>query len=198
VVVCTPSVIGERTDGSNQFDEMLDQYAAISRKVAAELSCQLVDLRKRFIEHLKKHNAENAERGVLTTDGVHLNAAGNRFAADSIIAVLCGQDHSAARVLRHVVLFKFKEGTTPEQVKRIEQAFAGLPAKIDTIIDFEFGTDVSIEGKSKGFTHCFLVTFRDKEGRAVYLPHSAHEAFVKLVVPHIEDVLVVDYWAPAK
>ncbi|MDV7400959.1 Dabb family protein, partial [Arthrospira platensis SPKY1] len=98
------------------------------------------------------------------------------------------------RVLRHVVMFKFKEATTPAQVKEIEQAFAALPGKIDTIIDFEFGTDVSVEGKSKGFTHCFLVTFRDEAGRAAYLPHPAHDAFVKLVVPHIEDVLVVDYW----
>jgi lysophospholipase L1-like esterase len=198
VVLCTPSVIGERTDGSNPFDEMLDQYAAISRRVAAELSCPLVDLRKRFLEHLKQHNPDNAERGVLTTDGVHLTAAGNRLVADSIVAVVCGQDHTAQRVMRHVVLFKFKEGTTPEQVRSIEQAFAGLPAKIDTIIDFEWGTDVSIEGKSKGFTHGFLVTFRDEAGRAVYLPHPAHEAFVKLVVPHIEDVLVFDYWTHRK
>ena len=195
VVMCTPSVIGERTDGSNKFDTMLDEYAAISRKVAGDMSCQLVDLRKRFLEHLKQHNADNAERGVLTTDGVHLNAAGNRFVADSIVAVLCGEDHAAERVLRHVVMFKFKEGTTAEQVKQIEQAFAALPGKIDTIIGFEFGTDVSVEGKSKGFTHCFLVTFRDEAGRAVYLPHPAHDAFVKLVVPHVEDVLVVDYWA---
>jgi lysophospholipase L1-like esterase len=197
VVVCTPSVIGERMDGSNQFDEMLDQYAAISRKVADELSCQLVDLRKKFLQHLKDHNQDNAERGVLTTDGVHLNAEGNRLVAKSIVAVLCGQDHAAGRVLRHVVLFKFKESTTPEQVRSIEQAFAALPAQIDTIIDFEFGTDVSVEGKSKGFTHCFLVTFRDEAGRAVYLPHPAHDAFVKLVVPHIEDVLVFDYWTSA-
>ncbi|MCL4207217.1 MAG: Dabb family protein [Pirellulaceae bacterium] len=131
---------------------------------------------------------------MLTTDGVHLNAEGNRFVADSIVGVVCGQDHAAGRVLRHVVVFKFKEGTTPEQVKQIEQAFAALPGKIDTIIDFEFGTDVSVEGKSKGFTHCFVVTFRDEAGRAAYLPHPAHDAFVKLVVPHVEDVLVVDYW----
>ncbi len=198
VVLCTPSVIGERTDGSNKFDEMLEEYAAISRKVAGEMSCQLVDLRKRFLEHLKLHNADNAERGVLTTDGVHLNAAGNRFVADCIVDVVCGQDHAAGKVLRHVVMFKFKEGTTPEQVKQIEEGFAALPGKIETIVDFEFGTDVSVEGKSQGFTHCFLVSFRDEQGRATYLPHAAHQDFVKLVGPLIEDVLVFDYWANAK
>ena len=98
------------------------------------------------------------------------------------------------KVLRHVVFFKFKEGTTKEQVKAIETAFGGLPSKIDTIRDFEWGTDVSPEGKSKGFTHCFFVTFADEKGRDVYLPHAAHKDFVTLVGPHVEDVCVVDYW----
>ena len=98
------------------------------------------------------------------------------------------------KVLRHVVLFKFKEGTSKEQVKAIEMAFGGLPSKIDTIRDFEWGTDVSPEGKSKGFTHCFFVTFADEKGRDVYLPHAAHKDFVKLVGPQVEAVCVVDYW----
>lgn len=98
------------------------------------------------------------------------------------------------KVLRHVVLFKFKEGTTKEQIKAIETAFGGLPSKIDTIRDFEWGTDVSPEGKSKGFTHCFFVTFADEKGRDAYLPHAAHKDFVKLVGPQVEDVCVVDYW----
>lgn len=101
---------------------------------------------------------------------------------------------ASRKMLRHVVLFKFKEGTTKEKVKEIETAFGGLPSKIDAIRDFEWGTDVSPEGKSKGFTHCFFVTFADEKGRDVYLPHAAHKDFVKLVGPHVEDVCVVDYW----
>ena len=99
------------------------------------------------------------------------------------------------KMLRHVVLFKFKEGTTKDQVQEIETAFRGLPSKIDTIRGFEWGTDVSPEGKSKGLTHCFFVTFADEKGRDAYLPHAAHKDFVKLVGPHVEDVCVVDYWA---
>ena len=98
------------------------------------------------------------------------------------------------KLLRHVVLFQFKDGTTKEQVKQIEEAFRSLPGKIDAIRDFEWGTDVSPEGKSKGFTHCFFVTFADEKGRDDYLPHAAHKDFVKLVGPHVEDVCVVDYW----
>jgi hypothetical protein len=100
-----------------------------------------------------------------------------------------------AKLLRHVVLFKFKDGTTDEQLKKVTDAFAALPKKIDAIEDFEWGTNNSPEGKAAGFTHCFLVTFRDEKGRDEYLPHPAHKEFVSIVGPVLGDVLVVDYWA---
>ncbi|QDU38300.1 Stress responsive A/B Barrel Domain protein [Maioricimonas rarisocia] len=99
------------------------------------------------------------------------------------------------KVLRHVVLFKFKEDATKEQIREVEEAFAELPSKIDAIHDYEWGTNNSPEGHDKGFTHCFLVTFRDEAGRSEYLPHPAHQAFVKVLRPILDDVTVVDYWA---
>ncbi len=95
--------------------------------------------------------------------------------------------------LRHLVLFKFNEDASDDQVKSIEDAFRNLPAKIPEIIDFEWGKNISSEGKSQDFTHCFLVTFKNEEGRGVYLPHQEHKAFVELLQPYIEKVLVVDY-----
>ena len=41
---------------------------------------------------------------------------------------------TSGKVLRHVVMYKFKETTTPAQVQEVVDAFAGLPKKIDTII----------------------------------------------------------------
>lgn len=195
VVLCTPSVIGEKTDGSNQFDKMLDEYSAVSRKVAEQTGVCLLDLRQKFLAQLKTLNADNQEKGVLTTDGVHLNDAGNRFVADCVLATLGVSQPAEAKLLRHLVIFKFKDDTTPEQTQAIVAAFAALPGKIDTIVDFECGTDVSVEGKSEGLTHGFMVTFRDEAGRAAYLPHPAHQEFVKLVGPHVDKVLVFDYWA---
>lgn len=100
-----------------------------------------------------------------------------------------------AEQLRHVVLFKFTESSTPEDIRRIEEAFASLPSQIDEIKDFEWGTNNSPEGLDKGFTHSFLVTFDSEEGRDIYLPHPAHQEFVDIVGPHVDDVLVLDYWA---
>jgi len=193
VVLCTASVIGEKHDGSNPLDKKLDEYCQISRKVATETKSAMIDLRKAFLSHLKEHNAMNADKNVLTTDGVHLNDAGNEFVAKQMLSGLHASSHPH-QLLRHVVLFKFKAEVTPEQVKEVEAAFAALPGKIDVIQAFEWGTDVSVENKAEGFTHGFLVTFRDKKGRDIYLPHPAHQEFVKLVGPRIDKALVFDYW----
>jgi hypothetical protein len=102
-------------------------------------------------------------------------------------------DEKSAGQLRHVVLFKFKDTVTKDQVAEVVAAFGALPGKIDTIRGFEWGTDVSVEMKAEGFTHCFVVTFADAKGRDEYLPHAAHKDFIKIAGPRIEKVLVFDY-----
>jgi hypothetical protein len=96
--------------------------------------------------------------------------------------------------LRHVVLFAFKD-TSTQQIREIEQAFCRLPNQIAQIYNFEWGTDVSVEQLNQGFSHCFLVTFLSEADRDAYLPHPAHQAFVAMLKPHLEKVLVIDYWS---
>lgn len=96
---------------------------------------------------------------------------------------------------RHVVFFKFKAEASAEAVREIEQAFVALSRKVETVTGFEWGTNVSPEGLNDGFTHCFLVTFKDKAGLEVYLPHPEHEAFVAKLKPLLDKVCVVDYVA---
>lgn len=97
--------------------------------------------------------------------------------------------------IRHVVLLKFKDSATKEQVKVVEDAFAGLQSQIPQIRDVEWGTDISPEGLQQGFTHCFFVTFDDEKVRDEYLPHPAHKAFVEVLKPVLDKVLVIDYKA---
>ena len=97
-------------------------------------------------------------------------------------------------MLRHVVLFKFKDSSTPEQIKEVEDAFLALPSKIKEIKSLEWGTNNSPEGLNDGFTHCFFVTFDSEEDRAAYLPHPDHKAFGEVLGPHLDKVLVVDYF----
>jgi lysophospholipase L1-like esterase len=191
VVLCTPSVIGEKHDGSNPLDAMLEEYSQISRNVAFESKVRLLDLRKQFVTHLKAHNKDNADKNIATGDGVHLNAEGNRFVANRMLEAV----ETTGKLLRHIVLFKFKPEVTPEQVQEVAAAFGSLKGKIDLIVDFEWGTDVSVENLAAGYTHCFFASFRDAASRDTYLPHPAHQEFVKLAGPRIDKALVVDYFA---
>ncbi|HUC80862.1 MAG TPA: SGNH/GDSL hydrolase family protein [Flavisolibacter sp.] len=88
VYLCTPSVIGEKTDFTNQLDGDLNQYAVLVKKIAAANNCPVIDLRQAFLDHLKANNPENKDRGILTTDGVHLNKAGNIFVAQQLYTAL--------------------------------------------------------------------------------------------------------------
>ena len=97
--------------------------------------------------------------------------------------------------LRHVVCFKFKETTTKEQIKQVEEAFRDLKKKIPLVQSFEWGTNVSPEKLDKGFTHCFLVTFNSEKDRYAYLVDPAHKKFVEFALPLIGDAFVLDYWA---
>ncbi|WP_290799277.1 Dabb family protein [Flavihumibacter sp. UBA7668] len=97
--------------------------------------------------------------------------------------------------LRHVVLFSFKTTSSAEEIKKVEEAFRALPSQIKEIRDFEWGTNNSPENLNQDFTHCFLVSFATEKDREIYLPHPAHKAFVDELKPHLEKVLVIDYWA---
>lgn len=97
-------------------------------------------------------------------------------------------------VLRHVVLFSFKDSSTPADIESVEAAFLALHSKIKEIKSLEWGLNNSPEGLDKGFTHCFFLTFNSEEDRAIYLPHPDHKDFGEVLSPHLKDVLVVDYW----
>lgn len=105
------------------------------------------------------------------------------------------KDSAKKGKLRHVVAFKFKDGTTAEQIKQVEDAFRELKTKISEIKAYEWGVNVSPEKRNKGFTHGFVVTFKNEKNRDAYLVHPAHKEFGTLVGPLLDDVFVIDFWA---
>ncbi|MDQ7948761.1 MAG: GDSL-type esterase/lipase family protein [Pedobacter sp.] len=85
VILCTPSVIGEKKDGTNEADADLNKYSAGIRELATKNNLQVIDLRKAFADYEAKNNTGDAEKGILTTDKVHLNPTGNQFVADQML-----------------------------------------------------------------------------------------------------------------
>lgn len=88
VVLCTPAVIGEKTDFSNEQDGDLNKYSNIIRGIADKNNLPLIDLRRVFLDYNLKNNPSNKESGILTTDRVHLNAKGNLLVAEEMLKVI--------------------------------------------------------------------------------------------------------------
>ena len=100
---------------------------------------------------------------------------------------------SAAGKVHHVVCLKFKSSASAQDIKQVEEAFAALQQKIAGIESLKWGTNVSKEQRNKGFTHCFVLTFKTEKERDAYLEHPEHKAFGKLVGPLADDVFVIDF-----
>ena len=100
------------------------------------------------------------------------------------------------RPLRHVVLFKFKADATKEQVQQIVDGFRHLPKKIDGITAYEWGTDVSPEGQIRGLYALLRRHFQGRQEPATPICRTpAHKEFVNLLLPRLDKVMVVDYFA---
>jgi lysophospholipase L1-like esterase len=85
VVLCTPTVIGERKEFTNPQDGDLNQYAEIIRQLAKENNTKLCDLRSIFVEYEQANNPGNKEKDILTNDRVHLNDKGNHVVASAML-----------------------------------------------------------------------------------------------------------------
>lgn len=116
-----------------------------------------------------------------------------------LLVLLCisigsfAQDQSKG-MLRHVVIFKFKETSPKASVDSVVNAFVGLKDKISVIKKLEWGINDSPENWHQGFTHCFILSFASKKERdEIYQVHPAHKDFQKILGPHMEKVFVVDY-----
>ena len=84
VTLTTPACIGEKNDFSNDSDGDIIQYSKIIRALATKNNLNIVDLNTIFHEFSLKNNPENKDKGILTTDRVHLNEAGNQLVAEEM------------------------------------------------------------------------------------------------------------------
>ena len=98
-------------------------------------------------------------------------------------------------MLKHVVMFGWKEGTDTASINKLVNALRALPSQIGQIKGFEWGTNNSPEKLNQGLTHCFILTFNSEKDRDDYLVHPAHKAFVAGLSPAPEKVTVLDFWS---
>jgi lysophospholipase L1-like esterase len=88
LILCTPAIIGESFHQHEYEWQELALYGEAIKSIAASHNIPVVDLHKSFVEYYKEGNPANADEGILTTDGVHLNVAGNKLVAAEVWKLL--------------------------------------------------------------------------------------------------------------
>jgi len=95
--------------------------------------------------------------------------------------------------VKHIVLLKFKDGTTEEQIAKFFEDVLDLSESAPGIDDYVGGANCSKEGNTQGLTHGFIMTFSDVAARDAYIVHPEHERFKTMAMPAVESVLVLDF-----
>jgi len=94
-------------------------------------------------------------------------------------------------MIRHIVLFQFKEETGPEARTEMVQRLKTLKEKIPFFVELEIGED------SMGDTYSYHVglnsLFQNKEDLATYLDHPDHVEVVKFILEVCSGIVKVDY-----
>ncbi len=95
--------------------------------------------------------------------------------------------------MQHMVLLRFKPQVSEDQIADFFALLANLQEVIPGIEHFGCGPYASPEGMNHGYTHGFLMTFRDKTDRDRYLDDPQHERVKQQILPWVESVVVFDF-----
>lgn len=83
-------------------------------------------------------------------------------------------------MLRHVALFRWREGTTDEQERDLMEALSRLPAAIPELRAYRFGADAGLVQGNWDFA--VVADFDDAAGWRAYRQHSDHQ---RVIAEHI-------------
>lgn len=98
------------------------------------------------------------------------------------------------KLLRRIILFKFKDNTSKEQVAETGKAFLALLDQVKAIKEIEWGNTINESGS---YTNCLLVTFRTEADMQAYDEHPAHKAIGEIYGHLVQDLTGLDYWTKA-
>lgn len=81
-------------------------------------------------------------------------------------------------MIKHIGLMKFRPDAPPEEVASVLAAIADLGRTVEGLLDISVGPGVGLPVMARGYTHGFVMSFRDMLSLRGYLDHPAHLAVV--------------------
>jgi hypothetical protein len=95
-------------------------------------------------------------------------------------------------MLRHVVCFRWREGTTAEQKEAVRAGLAALPAQIPEIIAYHVGHDAGIRDASWDLG--LVAEFASRDDFFAYAAHTAHQSVIDdLITPIVAERVSVQF-----
>ncbi|POM24465.1 Stress responsive A/B Barrel Domain protein [Actinomadura rubteroloni] len=93
---------------------------------------------------------------------------------------------------RHVVVFRWNEGTTVEQQEDLARRLRALPDAIPEIAAYSVGLDAGVNAASYDFA--VVADFADRDAYLVYRDHPVHRAILdEFVAPITKDRAAVQF-----
>ncbi|XP_057771286.1 stress-response A/B barrel domain-containing protein HS1-like [Salvia miltiorrhiza] len=97
------------------------------------------------------------------------------------------------REIKHILVVKFNEGATEQQIEECIKQFCNLVDLVPSIKAFKWGKEMGIVNLNQGFTHVFEATFESAEDVAAYVSNPNHANYASLLMPLVEKFVVLDF-----
>ncbi|MDA0256400.1 MAG: Dabb family protein [Chloroflexi bacterium] len=95
---------------------------------------------------------------------------------------------------RHIILLKFKEETTPEQIADVEGGFRAIYESMPGMLEISMGPNVSESQRAKRYDWAMTMDFATRSAYREYSHGEPHDRLVaEKLVPIVAGISGIDY-----
>ncbi len=98
-----------------------------------------------------------------------------------------------SKKIRHIVLIKFKEGTTPDQIARIDTLVWNMAKEIKVVHHLEWGKGLQLANETRAYDYCLSILFKSKTDILLYDEHPSHQKLKAAVLPLVSKIIRFNY-----
>ncbi len=95
-------------------------------------------------------------------------------------------------MIRHVVMFRFEDSVTEDQIVELSAALDALPSAIPAIVTYRHGRDLGLAPTN--FSYTVTADFADVDGFTTYRDHPVHQQFIaEHITGHVAERTAVQF-----
>ena len=97
-------------------------------------------------------------------------------------------------MFHHMVMFRFRRGTTQDDIDAITDGLTALPNEIEAIEGYHVGPDAGITDGAWDFG--VSATFTSEDDYFLYASHPSHVAVIQTnITPVVDEIARVQFWS---